>query len=66
MRLAKVRPHRFDIEGGRGADRIGTLDNPIIVKSAGEEQYAGCTGYPVDSHVVIWLAVCFPSSTNKA
>jgi hypothetical protein len=36
---------------------IGTLDNPIIVKSFGDEQYAGCTGYPADSHVTIWLTV---------
>ena len=35
----------------------GTLDNPIIVYSAGEEQYAGCTGYPVDSHWTIWLGM---------
>ena len=35
----------------------GTLENPIIVKSAGDEQYAGCTGYPADSHVTIWLTV---------
>ena len=35
----------------------GTLDNPIMVDSFGEEQYAGCTGYPVDSHWVIWLIV---------
>ncbi|PLB33297.1 cytochrome c oxidase subunit IV [Aspergillus candidus] len=39
------------------ASRKGTLDNPIIVKGAGDEQYAGCTGYPVDSHQVIWLTV---------
>lgn len=38
---------------------IGTLDNPIMVKSFGDEQYAGCTGYPADSHVTIWLTVCF-------
>ncbi|KAH8599687.1 cytochrome c oxidase subunit VB [Bisporella sp. PMI_857] len=37
------------------ASRKGTLDNPIIIKSAGDEQYAGCTGYPADSHVTIWL-----------
>ena len=36
----------------------GTLDNPIIVRSFGDEQYAGCTGYPADSHVTIWLTVC--------
>ncbi|KAK4903129.1 Cytochrome c oxidase subunit 4 [Elasticomyces elasticus] len=37
------------------ASRKGTLDNPITVKSFGDEQYLGCTGFPVDSHVVIWL-----------
>ncbi|KAK6217993.1 Scaffold-type E3 ligase [Pestalotiopsis sp. IQ-011] len=39
------------------ASRKGTLDNPIMVKSAGDEQYAGCTGYPADSHVVTWLGM---------
>lgn len=33
----------------------GTLDNPIVVRSFGDEQYLGCTGCPADSHVVIWL-----------
>lgn len=37
------------------ASRKGTLDDPIIVKSFGDEQYLGCTGCPADSHVVIWL-----------
>ena len=37
---------------------IGTLDDPILVNSAGDEQFAGCTGYPADSHGVIWLNVC--------
>lgn len=39
------------------ASRKGTLDNPIVVRSFGDEQYAGCTGYPADSHVVVWLTV---------
>ncbi|KAK7967284.1 cytochrome c oxidase polypeptide IV [Apiospora aurea] len=39
------------------ASRKGTIDNPIMVKSAGDEQYAGCTGYPADSHVVHWLGM---------
>lgn len=42
------------------ASRKGTLKEPILVRSAGEEQYAGCTGYPVDSHGVIWLTVRRP------
>ncbi|EMF14637.1 cytochrome c oxidase polypeptide IV mitochondrial precursor [Sphaerulina musiva SO2202] len=37
------------------ASRKGTLEDPIIVKSFGDEQYIGCTGCPADSHVVIWL-----------
>ena len=28
-----------------------------MVKSAGDEQYAGCTGCPADSHTVKWLAM---------
>lgn len=39
------------------ASRKGTLAEPILVRSAGEEQFAGCTGYPADSHGVIWLTV---------
>lgn len=39
------------------ASRKGTLEDPIVVNGAGDEQYAGCTGYPVDSHTVIWLTV---------
>ncbi|KAF2236481.1 subunit IV of cytochrome c oxidase [Viridothelium virens] len=39
------------------ASRRGTLDNPIVVRSAGDEQYCGCTGSPADSHVVKWLTL---------
>jgi hypothetical protein len=38
-------------------EMAGTLEDPIIVKSQGDEQYAGCTGCPADSHVTIWLTV---------
>lgn len=47
------------------ASRKGTMDSPIMVRSAGEEQFAGCTGYPADSHVVNWLGVSTPSSTIR-
>ncbi len=40
------------------SDRVGTFENPIVVKSAGDEFQAGCTGSPADSHVVKWLVVC--------
>lgn len=39
------------------ASRMGTLDNPIMVNSFGDEQYAGCTGFPADSHWVVWLVM---------
>ncbi|OJJ86897.1 cytochrome c oxidase subunit IV [Aspergillus glaucus CBS 516.65] len=39
------------------ASRKGTIEDPIVVNGAGDEQYAGCTGYPVDSHQVNWLTV---------
>ncbi|KAL3423318.1 cytochrome c oxidase subunit Vb [Phlyctema vagabunda] len=39
------------------ASRKGTLEDPITVKSFGDEQHAGCTGYPADSHVTIWLTM---------
>ncbi|KAI1172960.1 COX5B-domain-containing protein [Nemania sp. FL0916] len=39
------------------ASRKGTLEDPILVNSVGPEQYAGCTGYPADSHIVNWLGM---------
>ncbi|PWW79164.1 COX5B-domain-containing protein [Tuber magnatum] len=39
------------------ASRRGTLDDPIVVQSFGKERYLGCTGYPADSHNVVWLTV---------
>jgi len=37
--------------------RMGTLEKPIPVLSAGEEQYVGCTGHPADSHNVKWVTI---------
>jgi len=39
------------------ASRQGTMDDPIVVNSYGEEHYIGCTGYPVDSHTTRWLTI---------
>lgn len=35
----------------------GTIDNPIIIKSHGEEQYVGCTGVPADTHEQNWMVI---------
>jgi len=39
------------------ASRLGTMEDPIVVQSFGDEQYLGCTGFPVDSHETKWLTV---------
>ena len=39
------------------SDRVGTMDNPVLVRSAGDELQCGCTGVPADSHIVRWLVV---------
>ncbi|KAH7140848.1 cytochrome c oxidase subunit VB-domain-containing protein [Dactylonectria macrodidyma] len=39
------------------ASRLGTMESPILVRSAGDEQFAGCTGFPADSHAVQWLGL---------
>ncbi|KAF2644417.1 cytochrome c oxidase-like protein polypeptide IV [Massarina eburnea CBS 473.64] len=39
------------------ASRVGTLEDPIVVNAAGNEQYVGCTGCPVDSHNVLWITL---------
>ncbi|KAL4723859.1 Cytochrome c oxidase subunit 4 [Fusarium chlamydosporum] len=39
------------------ATRLGTMKDPIMVRSAGDEQFAGCTGFPADSHGVNWLGL---------
>ena len=33
------------------------MENPIVVNSAGNEQYVGCTGCPADSHEVLWITL---------
>lgn len=49
--------HRLCANGRLTLRGSGTIDNPIVVRSFGDEQYAGCTGVPADSHVVKWLTV---------
>ncbi|KAH9862752.1 hypothetical protein J1614_010845 [Plenodomus biglobosus] len=39
------------------ASRLGTMADPITVNSAGDEQYVGCTGFPSDSHNVLWITL---------
>lgn len=49
----------YDIFDMRPLDssRVGTLEDPIEVRSAGEQQYIGCTGCPAESHNVLWITV---------
>ncbi|KZV89014.1 COX5B-domain-containing protein [Exidia glandulosa HHB12029] len=37
-------------------NRLGTLKDPIMVKTYGyRERIVGCTGFPVESHEILWL-----------
>ena len=63
MLRAWVGPLQDQYRAGEGLMRTGTMENPVLVRSAGDEQYAGCTGVPADSHNVIWLGVGFVSAT---
>ena len=35
----------------------GTLEDPIMVRSFGDENYVGCTGWPKDSHGIMWNVI---------
>lgn len=37
------------------ADRLGTIEDPIVVPSMAAEQVIGCTGHPAESHVTMWM-----------
>ncbi|ODV63129.1 cytochrome c oxidase subunit IV [Ascoidea rubescens DSM 1968] len=37
------------------ASRRGTIADPIVVDSFDDNRFVGCTGYPADSHEVLWL-----------
>lgn len=60
MHHAKVRRTRKQDRTQHVNNLKGTMDNPIVVNSFGDEQYIGCTGCPVDSHITIWLTVYTP------
>lgn len=36
---------------------MGTKKNPIVIQTVDPERFIGCTGYPADSHPVLWLTV---------
>ncbi|KZS94220.1 cytochrome c oxidase, partial [Sistotremastrum niveocremeum HHB9708] len=44
-------------EGPLEVTRLGTPSDPIVVPSLADERVVGCTGFPVDSHDTIWLAL---------
>ncbi|CAG8502122.1 4959_t:CDS:2 [Acaulospora morrowiae] len=36
---------------------LGTKSDPILVKSVDPIRYVACSGYPTDSHEIVWLTV---------
>ncbi|ODQ50235.1 cytochrome c oxidase subunit 4, mitochondrial [Saitoella complicata NRRL Y-17804] len=55
------------------ASRLGTMKDPIMVPSLEPMRIIGCTGYPADSHEIMWMRVhkdgpntrCFDGSVYK-
>ncbi|KAI8137244.1 cytochrome c oxidase subunit VB-domain-containing protein [Fennellomyces sp. T-0311] len=46
----------FDMEP-LNMTHLGTVKNPIVVKSHDAIRFVGCTGYPAESHDTIWLSL---------
>ncbi|CAO3699027.1 unnamed protein product [Rhizopus stolonifer] len=44
----------FDMEP-LNMTHIGTVKNPIVVKSHDPIRFVGCTGFPAESHNAIWI-----------
>ncbi|CAO3626712.1 unnamed protein product [Cunninghamella echinulata] len=55
--LAKLEGQElFDVEP-LNMTHLGTVKNPIVVKSHDPIRFVGCTGYPAESHDTIWINV---------
>ncbi|ORE04855.1 COX5B-domain-containing protein [Rhizopus microsporus var. microsporus] len=44
----------FDMEP-LNMTHLGTVKNPIVVKSHDPIRFVGCTGFPAESHETIWI-----------
>ncbi|KAG8835219.1 Cytochrome c oxidase subunit 4 [Serendipita sp. 399] len=43
----------------------GTLEDPTIVYSYSEERIVGCTGYPAESHDLVWISTNNQKEHNR-
>ncbi|KAI9321063.1 cytochrome c oxidase subunit VB-domain-containing protein [Dichotomocladium elegans] len=55
--LAKLEGREFFDMEPLNMTHLGTVKNPIVVKSHDAIRFVGCTGYPAESHDVIWLSL---------
>lgn len=55
--LAKISGRDIYLNSPLKVEQYGTLANPILVESIEDERIAGCSGYPKDSHEIIWMRV---------
>ncbi|KAI9472155.1 MAG: cytochrome c oxidase subunit VB-domain-containing protein [Benjaminiella poitrasii] len=53
--LAKLEGREFFDMEPLNMTHIGTVKNPIVVKSHDPIRFVGCTGFPAESHDVIWI-----------
>lgn len=54
----------FDLEP-LDASRLGTLKDPIVVESLDTTRLIGCTGFPADSHDVLWLELSHDKENSR-
>ncbi|KAG4306513.1 hypothetical protein PORY_000501 [Pneumocystis oryctolagi] len=45
--------------------RVGTLKDPITVQSLNKTRIIGCTGFPVDSHDVLWFELSADKQNSR-
>ncbi|KAI9275683.1 cytochrome c oxidase subunit VB-domain-containing protein [Phascolomyces articulosus] len=55
--LAKLEGKEFFDMEPLNMTHIGTVKNPIVVKSHDNVRFVGCTGYPAESHDTIWISL---------
>ncbi|KAG2223498.1 hypothetical protein INT45_001246 [Circinella minor] len=53
--LSKLEGKEFFDTEPLNMTHIGTVQEPIVVKSHDQIRFVGCTGFPAESHDVIWI-----------
>ncbi|KAI9594205.1 cytochrome c oxidase [Syncephalis fuscata] len=63
--LAKIKGQELWDMNPLEVNRLGTVENPIIVETEVESRFVGCTGYPTESHDTLWINVCHDHKNDR-